>query len=101
MKKYLHLLSTVCFVVILNASAKAQQNANVSGKVTASGKPIEAASVSMLKAKDSSLIKIEVSDKQGNFEFDNVKPGKYLLQTTANLFLFSNLGVGWVNIHPL
>ena len=83
MKKYLHLLSTLFFVFIITTSVKAQQNANVSGKVTASGKPVEAASVSMLKTEDSALVKIEVSDKQGNFEFDNVKPGKYFLQTNV------------------
>ncbi len=83
MKKYLHLLSALCFVLIISVSAKAQQNAAIAGKVTASEKPVEAASVSLLKAKDSSLVKIEVSDKQGNFEFDNIKPGKYLLQTNV------------------
>src|SRR4029077_7694337 len=43
-------------------------------------KPVESASLSLLKIKDSSLVKIEVTDKQGNFEFDNIKSGNYFVQ---------------------
>jgi outer membrane receptor protein involved in Fe transport len=80
MKKYLRLLTSLFFIII-SVAAKAQQNIIIKGKVTASEKPVEAASVSLLKTKDSSLVKIEITDKQGNFEFDNVKAGSYLLRT--------------------
>jgi hypothetical protein len=48
--------------------------------VTASDKPVEAASVALLKVKDSSTVKLEVTDKQGNFQFENIKPGNYLVR---------------------
>ena len=81
MKKSIHLLTTLCFLFIICVSAEAQQSATISGKVTASEKPVEAASLSLLKTKDSSLVKIEVSDKEGKFEFDNIKAGNYFVRT--------------------
>lgn len=60
-----------------------QAQTNTSGKVTGSikdggqQKVIDAASVSLLKAKDSSLVKIAVADKDGNFTFENVNEGTY------------------------
>ncbi len=79
MKKYLHLIFFLTFIVLITASAKAQQF-SVSGNVSNADKPVEAASLSLLKTKDSSLVKLEISDKQGKFEFDNIKPGNYLLK---------------------
>ena len=70
----------ILFLFFTCASASAQQNATISGKVTASDKPVEAASVALLKIKDSSTVKLEVTDKQGNFQFENIKPGNYLVR---------------------
>jgi len=67
MTKSIHLLTTLSFLFIICTSAHAQQNATISGKVTAAEKPVEAASLSLLKTKDSSLVKIEISDKEGKF----------------------------------
>ena len=56
----------------------------ITGKVTDGGdqKIIDAATVSLLKASDSSLMKISLTDKSGNFSFDNLSNGKYLLMAT-------------------
>jgi len=62
------------------SSVKAQQGVTISGSISAAGKGVEAASLSLMKAKDSSLIKLEISDKLGNFEFNNIKSGNYFLQ---------------------
>jgi iron complex outermembrane recepter protein len=62
---------------------------NSTGKVTGSIKDggnqkiIDAASVSLLKAKDSALVKVAVTDKEGNFSFENVKDGNYLVLATS------------------
>jgi iron complex outermembrane receptor protein len=37
------------------------------------------ATVSLLRAKDSGVVKLAVSDKEGSFRFNNIKQGKYLL----------------------
>ena len=57
----------------------------ITGKVTDGGdqKIIDAATVSLLKASDSSLVKISLTDKSGNFSFDNLSNGKYLLMATS------------------
>lgn len=41
------------------------------------GNAIQSATVSLLRAKDSSLAKIAVSGQDGLYEFVNIKPGKY------------------------
>jgi len=69
-------------IVLLNKTNDlfAQQGITVAGNITAAGKAVEAASLSLLKTKDSSVVKLEISDKQGNFEFNNIKAGNYFLQ---------------------
>ncbi len=62
---------------------------NTAGKVTGSIKDggqqkiIDAASVSLLKAKDSSLVKVAITDSAGNFVVENVKDGAYLVLATS------------------
>jgi iron complex outermembrane receptor protein len=51
----------------------------VSGVVTGSQKSVESASVGLLRAKDSAVVKMAVSDKTGRFEVEKVADGKYLV----------------------
>ena len=53
------------------------------GTVKGSNGPVEAATVSLLRAKDSSLVKMAVSSKEGSFSFDALPAGAYLLTITA------------------
>ncbi|MFI5155024.1 MAG: TonB-dependent receptor domain-containing protein [Chitinophagales bacterium] len=46
-------------------------------------KTFESASATLLRAKDSSLVKTTVTDKSGRFQFENITPGKYLVSITA------------------
>lgn len=68
--------STPCF---------AQKTGTVSGSIKDGGnqKVIDAASISLLKSKDSSLVKVAVTDKDGNFIFENVKQGSYLVSASS------------------
>ncbi len=60
------------------------QTLSIAGKINdAAGASIEAATVSLLSATDSSLVKIELSDPAGRFEFSNLKTGNYLLGVSA------------------
>ena len=72
-----------CILLVKTNDLFAQQGITVSGNITAGGKAVEAASLSLLRTKDSSVIKLEISDKQGNFEFNNIKAGNYFLQADA------------------
>lgn len=58
----------------------------ITGKITDGGdqKIIDAATVSLYKAKDSSLVKVNLTDKNGNFEFQNIHPGKYIISATSS-----------------
>lgn len=47
------------------------------------GKALPAASVSLLKAQDSALVKIAVTDKDGKYEFEDIKQGKYLVSVSS------------------
>ena len=56
----------------------------MSGQVTDSlHKSVDGATVQLLSAKDSSLVKTELADNEGKFSFDAVKYGRYQLLVTA------------------
>lgn len=77
---FLHLL------LIFSVATFAQtQTGSISGRITDGGdqKIIDAATISLFKNKDSSLVKINLTDKDGNFEFQNVAPGKYYLVASS------------------
>ena len=76
-------LPLLLLLVVFGNKLYAQQGATISGSISAGGKGVEAASLSLLKTKDSSLVKLAVSDKQGNFEFTSIKTGNYLLRADA------------------
>lgn len=77
---FLHLL------LIFSVATFAQtQTGSISGRITDGGdqKIIDEATISLFKNKDSSLVKINLTDKDGNFEFQNVAPGKYYLVASS------------------
>ncbi|MEO7305850.1 MAG: outer membrane beta-barrel family protein [Ferruginibacter sp.] len=81
MKQFFSLLAAMSIAI----GSYAQSGAKVTGSIKDGGnqKIIDAASVSLLKAKDSSLVKVAVTDKDGNFSFENVKEGNYLVLATS------------------
>ncbi len=78
MKKAVILLP---LILIFSFGTFAQSHSgSISGKITDGGdqKIIDAATVSLYQSTDSSLVKINITDKQGNFEFQNIIGGKIL-----------------------
>ncbi len=60
------------------------KNGKVSGTVIdGSIKTIESATITLLRATDSSVVKMSVADKTGKYEFDGVPEGQYLVSITA------------------
>lgn len=71
----------LCF--ILTATAAPAQTFSLSGAVVdATNKAVEAATVSLLRSADSSLVKVELSDAAGRYEFLEIKPGDYRVAVT-------------------
>jgi iron complex outermembrane receptor protein len=66
-------------LVMLTVQAIGQRNGKVSGFLSNNAKAIENASITLLKAKDSVLVKAAVSDKNGGFIFENINYGTYLV----------------------
>ncbi len=63
--------------------ASAQQGGTLHGLVKdEAGKGLSSATVSLLKAADSSLVKVALSDGAGAYDFTNIKGGSYLLSVT-------------------
>ncbi len=62
-------------------ATNAQTNSKISGKIINGGdqKIIDAATISLLKSKDSTLVKLSLADKDGYFSFDNLKSGNNYL----------------------
>ena len=46
-------------------------------------KPVQSVSVSLLKAKDSSLVKMATTGKDGKYEFENIAEGNYFITATS------------------
>src|SRR3954453_11102045 len=81
MSKTLLVTLILILVVCINAQS---QTGKINGVVkSADNKPLESATLSLLKAKDSSLVKIAIADKTGNYRFENIHYGTYLLQAEA------------------
>ena len=78
---------TVLLLAILTfsfASQAQKENGRVSGQVIdGNTKTIESATITLLRSKDSSVAKISVANKNGNFFFENVAEGKYLVSISA------------------
>lgn len=75
----------VVFFVFLSFSAFAQKKGgSVSGTVIdGNTKTIESATITLLRAKDSSIAKMGVADKSGKFNFEGVAEGTYLVSISA------------------
>ena len=79
-------LFTLClFLFICFENVAAQNKAGkISGSVQdAAGKPLSAVSVSLLKANDSSLTKVAVTNKDGKYEFENIADGSYIVAASS------------------
>lgn len=82
MRKILTLL-TLTLTLAIHGIAQTKTG-KISGHVIDGNvKTIESATITLLRSKDSSVIKLSVANKEGNFVFENVGDGKYLVSVTA------------------
>ena len=69
--------------VLIGVVANAQQGKIKTTVVNTQQVAVENATVELLRSKDSSIVKLSLSDKTGLAEFENIKFGEYLLRVTV------------------
>ena len=77
-------LSVVAIIFIVNVKLFAQSG-NLSGKLSnpTDSKPIVGATISLLKQKDSSIVKNVVTNEEGFFSFNNLAVDSFIVQISA------------------
>src|SRR4051812_31426341 len=84
MRKIFKMLAMGVFTAISFSSFAQTSSGKISGMVKdGNEKTIEAATISLVKALDSSVVKVSVADKAGNYMFENVGVGKYFVTISA------------------
>jgi iron complex outermembrane receptor protein len=74
---------TASLLFIGLSAAFAQSPATINGKLlNDQGAIVDYASVSLLKAKDSTVVKGTLTNDKGAYVFDNIKPGDYIIKAT-------------------
>ncbi len=78
-------MMSLLFLLIMSAGSQAQTGkGKIAGHVTdASQKNIASATITLLKAKDSTVTKMGAAGKDGNFAFENIDAGNYLVAVSA------------------
>ena len=78
-------LSLLTVVLLAFNSVVHAQTGKISGDIIDGGdqKIIDAATISLLKAKDSTLVKLSLTDKDGHFSFENVKSGNFMIMASS------------------
>jgi iron complex outermembrane recepter protein len=77
------IFSLCCLLLSLGIYAQNKTGA-ISGSVQdAEGKPLGSITVSLIKAKDSSLVKMAVTAKDGKYEFEKIADGDYRVSITS------------------
>jgi len=82
MKKFFTLLTIGCLPAFSALLAQQALTKGVKGQVNAQ-KAVEAATVSLLNVKDSSIVKTAVTDNLGDFEMPVTRDGKFLVSVQA------------------
>jgi iron complex outermembrane recepter protein len=77
-----NLFIIILLTVSLLGRAQNRTAVKLHGKVSATNQPaLSAATITLLKAKDSSMVKVSVSDQDGRYSFDNPPQGSYQRST--------------------
>ncbi|GAC1423786.1 MAG: outer membrane beta-barrel family protein [Flavisolibacter sp.] len=78
------IFTLLCILSALASTAQSR-GSKISGHVLdGSQKVIEAATISLLKLKDSGAVKYALADREGNFFFENIPVGTYVVEVSAS-----------------
>jgi len=76
------LLSIFFFISAFTVIAQSDRGKITGRIIDEQQKPIEGATAELLRAKDSGLVKVAISNKAGVIEFENIRFGSYLIRAT-------------------
>jgi hypothetical protein len=102
MRKFGSLL--IGFSLLVTAASAQQVSGNVKDQ---QGKSLTNSTVSLLNAKDSSVVKLAASNNEGHYSFNGIKAGNYIVNVTHVGYVpvysarFSFSGSGETNVAPL
>ncbi|MEP7109641.1 MAG: TonB-dependent receptor, partial [Ferruginibacter sp.] len=91
MKKSLLVFMT--FVFAIKSMSQTNETIVSGSTVDTKNVPVESATISLMRLKDSSIIKIAVSDKAGKFAFNGIPFGSYFTMISAVSFTKTNSSV--------
>ena len=75
---------TIFFISSCIITAQTTGRGKITGKILdEQQKPIDGATAELLRGKDSSLIKVAISNKSGVIEFENIRFGSYFVKATS------------------
>ena len=88
-------------IILIHGFAQTSPSSISGSVVDNKKKPVEAATISLMKAADSSVVKLSVSDKAGKFSFQNIPLGSYYINASAinymklssNVFELNNISL--------
>lgn len=83
MRRIQIILFIIFSISSLSAFSQSNEGKIIGNVITGNQKSLESATITLLEAKDSSVIKTSVSDQTGKFEFENIPEGKYLVMVSA------------------
>ncbi len=70
-------------IIMVHGFAQAPQTLVSGIVVDDKNKPVEVATISLMKAADSSVVKLSLTDKTGKFSFQNIPLGSYYINASA------------------
>jgi hypothetical protein len=72
------------FIALVSITAAAQSGTRIAGRVMdAAGKPVINASVLLLSANDSAIVKTDITDRDGHFLLENIRRDTCMLKITS------------------
>ncbi len=89
------MLRNGCILVLMGLliGQMALAQSAIRGQIKNEQEPLSDVSVLLLQTTDSSLVKGHITDKAGNFSFNNISPGKYLIRLSRSGFKEAELPV--------
>ncbi|HNC39508.1 MAG TPA: outer membrane beta-barrel protein, partial [Chitinophagaceae bacterium] len=83
MKKILAFIILMISLLYIDSQAQTKTGTVSGSVIDGNAKTIESATITLLRSKDSSVAKISVANKAGNFLFEDVADGSYLVTISA------------------